>query len=191
MKDILQAIQAVDHVHGAFLADAGGQLIASELPPVFDEAMLKRASEIAGRCITGLETAGAVDDIDLVFDRARLVIKHLGTANLFTLCDPEINRSFLNLTVNVAAERIRQRLETPSQASPAPPARDPKERLRKALKDELGSRASKALDILGATGDTREELDQAINDIERMVRLFIDKNKAGRIAGQLRGMLAD
>jgi len=189
MKEILLSIKALDNVHGAFVTHASGQLIAREMPAVFDDSMLKNVGEVAGRCVAGLQTTDTVDELDLVFDNALLVVRNLGDATLFTLCDSEINTSFLNLTAKVAADRIKERLtDKPPEAAAARSQRD---RLRKVLTEELGAGSPKALEILGAAGDSPEEFDHAIDEIERMVRLFIDKDKAGRLAGRLRGMLAD
>ena len=189
MKEILQSVQAIDNVHGAFVSHVNGQLIAREMPSVFDDKMLKNVGEVVGRCVAGLRITGSVEELDFVFDNALLVVRNVGDANLLTLCSPDINTSFLNLTANVAAERLKERLaERPKADANRAGLR---ERLQRLLTEELGTGSPKALEILAAAGDTPAELDHAIDEIERMVRLFIDKNKAGRLAGRMRGMMSD
>ena len=54
---------------------------------------------------------------------------------------------------------------------------------------ELGGHAAQALEILAAAGDRPADLAKAIDDVEKLTRLFISKKQAEALGRQLRETL--
>lgn len=177
MKEIIADVTALDGVHGAFVCGDNGVVLSRQLPNVFDDSMLQAVGKITGRALAGLETEGEVKELDLVYADLRMLVKNFGKGQLFVLCQPEVNVSFLNLTANVAAKKLGQSVgDGPSVSATAPPSK--KVRLRELVDRELRDQASKALEILDKADDDRASLLRATKEIERMTRLFISKRKA-------------
>ncbi len=114
MEDILKDISAVVGVTGCFIVNGKGQMSASALPDLFDESILSTVSRTMAQTIAGLATARRrkIGDIDLVYDQGRFIAKNLGEGCLCILCVRHINVSLLNLTANVAAQKLLQLIKT-------------------------------------------------------------------------------
>ena len=177
MKEIIADVTALNGVHGAFVCGDNGVVLARALPQAFDDSMLQSVGQVTGRALAGLETTGEVNDLDLVYSNVRVLVKNYGAGQLFVLCQPEVNVSFLNLTANVVAQKLRKSNEGGGPAAAAAPA-SKKERIGRLVDDELGDQAGKARDILNNAGEDRASLLKASGEIERMTRLFISKKKA-------------
>jgi predicted regulator of Ras-like GTPase activity (Roadblock/LC7/MglB family) len=119
MEDILRDINAVVGVTGSFVCDDDGRVLARALPDVFDADMLSPVGRTMAQTIAGLETSNRrkVGDIDLLYEQGRLVVKNLSEGCLCVLCVRRINVPLLNLTANVAAKKLSERLK---EARPAP-----------------------------------------------------------------------
>jgi len=113
MDRILQDVNGVVGVTGSFVCDGEGKVLAQALPSVFDEATLSTVARIATQTIGGLETARRrkVTDLDLVYGDGRLVVKNLRSGCLCILCVRNINVPLLNLTANLAARKLSERLK--------------------------------------------------------------------------------
>jgi len=113
MDRILQDINRVVGVTGSFVCDGEGMVLARALPSVFDGATLSTVARIAAQTIAGLETARRrkVTDLDLVYGDGRLVVKNLGNGCLCILCVRNINVPLLNLTANLAARKLSERIK--------------------------------------------------------------------------------
>lgn len=192
MIDTLQEISAVKGVSGVFVCDAEGALLARVLPRTFDAAALERIGRLGARTFDSLQAAGVVGDVDLLYGESRLILKNLGKGILYILCAPQINPAFLNLTANVGVRKIQQSLEKkelprPQAASPPPKV----EKLKGVIVSVLGSQGAKALDILSAAGKTPADLLKALDEIEKMTRLFISKKKADELGSKMRDIIAE
>lgn len=55
----------------------------------------------------------------------------------------------------------------------------------------LGKQSAKALDILAGTGNAPADLTKAVNEIEKMTRLFISKKTAEELGSRMRGILSE
>ncbi|HAL60977.1 MAG TPA: hypothetical protein DCP08_01040 [Chloroflexi bacterium] len=113
MDRILQDVNGVVGVTGSFACDGEGEVLARALPSVFDGATLSTVARIAAQTVAGLETARRrkVTDMDLVYGDGRLVVKNLGNGYLCILCVRNINVPLLNLTANLAARKLSERLK--------------------------------------------------------------------------------
>jgi predicted regulator of Ras-like GTPase activity (Roadblock/LC7/MglB family) len=119
MEDILRDINAVVGVTGSFVCDDDGRVLAQALPDIFDAALLSPVGRTLAQTIAGLETSNRrkVGDIDLLYNQGRLIVKNLGEGCLCVLCVRRINVPLLNLTANVAAKKLSERLR---EARPVP-----------------------------------------------------------------------
>lgn len=113
MDRILEDVCQVVGVTGAFVSDGEGKVLARALPSVFDGATLSTVARVAAQTIAGLETARRrkVTDLDLVYGDGRLVVKNLGNGCLCILCVRSINVPLLNLTANLAARKLSERIK--------------------------------------------------------------------------------
>jgi predicted regulator of Ras-like GTPase activity (Roadblock/LC7/MglB family) len=121
MKSILKDINAVVGVTGSFVCDGEGQIVAKLIPGVFDENLLSPVGRTMAQTIAGLKIAQRcrIGDIDLVYDEGRLIVKSVDEGCLCILCVRRVNTPLLNLTVNVAAKKLAEKLKEPK---PVPPA---------------------------------------------------------------------
>lgn len=113
MDRILQDVNGVVGVTGSFVCDGEGKVLAQALPSVFDGATLSTVARIAAQTLAGLETARRrkVTDLDLVYGDGRLVVKNLKNGCLCILCVRNINVPLLNLTANLAARKLSERIK--------------------------------------------------------------------------------
>lgn len=190
MKEIIADVTALNGVHGAFVCGENGVVLSRQLPQVFDDSMLQAVGQVTGRALAGLETAGEVNELDLVYSDVRMLVKNFGKGQLFVLCQPEVNVSFLNLTANVVAQKLRQSTQDGSASAAAAPATK-KARLRELVDRELGDHASKAHDILDKSGEERADLLKAAKEIERMTRLFISRKKASDLSISMQAIIVE
>jgi hypothetical protein len=65
-----------------------------------------------------------VQDIDLLYESGRLVVKNLGDGCLVIQCSQSINVPLLNLTANVVARKLQERIKGKAPAA-APEAAAP------------------------------------------------------------------
>jgi predicted hydrocarbon binding protein/predicted regulator of Ras-like GTPase activity (Roadblock/LC7/MglB family) len=110
MEHVLRDIGAVAGVAGCFVCDAEGQILASTLPEVFEESVLASVSRTIAQTTAGLFVARRrkVNEIDLVFNEGRVVIKPLREGCLCVLCERNMNVPLLNLTADVAAKKLTE-----------------------------------------------------------------------------------
>jgi len=180
MENILKDINAVVGVTGSFICDGDGQMIARALPSVFDETMLLPVGRTMSQTIAGLKTARRrkASELDLVYRDGRLVVKNLRGGCLCILCTPTINIPLLNLTANVAARKLAERLKAlekeqadePEAKAPPEPILDAEflDKLKQELTREIGPIAALILDEKVADlGDAG-----ASNPRERMSKLI-------------------
>jgi predicted regulator of Ras-like GTPase activity (Roadblock/LC7/MglB family) len=112
MENILKDINAVVGVTGCFICSDQGQVLASALPELFDGTILSTVGRIMTQTMAGLATARRrkVGDIDLIYNQGRLIAKDLGEGCLCILCVRNINVPLLNLTANLAARKLREKM---------------------------------------------------------------------------------
>jgi predicted regulator of Ras-like GTPase activity (Roadblock/LC7/MglB family) len=121
VEQLLADINAVAGVKGSFVCDSHGALVAQALPLPFDESSLLPAARTLLQTIDGLETTRRrkVQQLDIVFHDARMVVKNLRVGCLYVLCTRNINVPLLDLTANLAAKRLSEMLR--EAAGPAMP----------------------------------------------------------------------
>jgi len=108
MEAILKSINAVTGVKGCFICDGDGQVLASALPDFFDESNLSIVGRTMTQTIAGFKIIHRrkVGDIEMVYDKSRLITKSLAEGCLCILTVRNISVPLLNLTANIAAKKL-------------------------------------------------------------------------------------
>jgi predicted regulator of Ras-like GTPase activity (Roadblock/LC7/MglB family) len=124
----LQDLAGVVGVYGACVVNGDGKILASNLAPEIPAASIETVGRTFTRTLEALRVARRrkVQDVDLLYEGGRLVVKNLGEGCLIIYCTPGINVPLLNLTANVVARKIQERMKakTPT-AVEAPPVAAP------------------------------------------------------------------
>ena len=123
MEDTLKDINAVSGVTGCFVCGREGQVLASALPSVFDEAILAAVGRIVAQAVAGLGTArrGKVAEIDLVYGQYRLITKNLRAGSLCIVCVRNVNLPLLHVASSSTARQLAAGLKASAQAKPLGP----------------------------------------------------------------------
>jgi len=199
----LSQLAAVPGVVGSLVFDAGGAVAFASFPPVFDVGGLRElAGRLAGDGYFQEWMAGDQAVLDIQLGDGHVVVRALEGAWLLVLCTLQVNAQLLSMSLTQVVRRLRLGAEpgqgitgerplaaAPPAAVAAPPAPSALERLRALVSVELGPQAPQALEMLAAAGPTRKELEQAVADVERMIRMFISKKKAEELGRKMAGVL--
>lgn len=185
----LQQLGAVPGVVGSLVFDAGGQVIASAFPPVFDAGGLRGLAERLGADGYFQEwMAGEDGALDLRYLDGNVAVRTVDRSWLLVLYTAQANTQLLSMSVTQVVRRLRAAGPLRQPEAPAAPA-TPLDRLRTAVSAELGEHAAQALEILNAAGASPKDLLQAVADVEKLTRMFIDKKKADVVGRRLRAIL--
>lgn len=108
MEEILKDITAVVGVTGCFVCDSEGRILASDMPHLFDDALLSSVGQTATQTMAGLAAARRrkVGELDLLYPEGRVVVKNLRDGCLCILCVRNINVPLLNLAAKAAVRKL-------------------------------------------------------------------------------------
>jgi hypothetical protein len=131
MEDSLRTLRDIDGVLGSFLVDDDGQLLARDMPGIFDEQALRAASQRLSQMRAAFETDGqSFQGCTARFGAHMLVLRAAAKRTLCVLCPVGTNMTTLQMGLNLVSRRAQdlpQRESRPpgaaSQVSlaPAPP----------------------------------------------------------------------
>jgi len=127
MDSILKDINAVPGVTGCYVCDGEGHILGSAMPAHFDQSTLATIGRTIVQTVSGLESLRRrkVGDLVFVFQQGSVIVKNLGESCLFILCSRNINVPLLNLTANLVAKKLTERLKAvapPPAAAQVPQA---------------------------------------------------------------------
>jgi len=109
MQSIMLGLKTVPGVMGGMLSDEQGNVLAHSFPPLFDQGMLKGATELLLDNTVGLQEAtGGVKLFDIRFELGRIIIKTLPRMFLVILCQPVVNVQLLFISINVAIKKLEK-----------------------------------------------------------------------------------
>jgi predicted regulator of Ras-like GTPase activity (Roadblock/LC7/MglB family) len=110
MDNILKEITSVVGVEGCYLCNEEGHLLSSRMPDQYSRDDLGSIGRIISQTISGLSLARRrkVWEVDLVFDRTRLLAKNTGEGCLLIFGTPDMNIHLLNLTADLAVKKIKE-----------------------------------------------------------------------------------
>jgi predicted regulator of Ras-like GTPase activity (Roadblock/LC7/MglB family) len=119
MEAILKEINAVVGVTGTFVCAPDGCILAKSMPENFDASQLELAARVAGQTFQALDSTGQrVNEVDLSYEKGRLILKNLRSGILAILCARTINLPLLNLTANVAVKKLTAKLKLNKPVTP-------------------------------------------------------------------------
>ncbi len=198
VERMLHDINAVVGVTGSFVCNGEGQVLASALPALFDEAILSSVSRTTAQTMAGLATTRRrkVGDIDLVYSQGRLIVKNLGEGCLCILCVRHINVPLLNLTANVAVKKLSSLLkageiEAEKGVEVQPP---PIAKLRQIAQEVLGETGgvlfNSELAKAGLAEEvSREELANVLPAVGNAAAVFIGSTRATKMIELMQALL--
>jgi predicted regulator of Ras-like GTPase activity (Roadblock/LC7/MglB family) len=120
----LVTLRDVAGVNGSFLVGTEGQLLARDLPPLFDDAVL---GEVGGRLVRLNDTFASIgQDADvcvLRFSEFKLYVKAMPRSILCVLTTAAVNMPALKMASNLVARRVFPEVDrlalAPAAAGPA------------------------------------------------------------------------
>jgi hypothetical protein len=122
MENALRSLRDIDGVVGSFLLDQHGELVARDMPGIFDEGTLRSASRRLGQLRAAFEANGyAFDGCSARFGVHLVVLRAAARRTLCVVCPVGTNLSTLQMGLNLVARRAQ---ELPDRAS-SPPALRP------------------------------------------------------------------
>lgn len=123
MEASLTSLFELEGVRGAFVFDQKGQVIRAKTHPIYDQDLLRKASQSLEKSIESLQTHhGDWDSILVHYAEGKLILRNLGPMALAVIADASINLAFVNVAVNVAVKKLVQIIETKGADIAAAPA---------------------------------------------------------------------
>lgn len=196
IDESLSSIAGIEGVAGVVAFSAAGAVIGAQPAGLFDAEALGRVgrslAELSGD-LELLEPLG-VRALDLDYRDARLLLQPLRAGVLGVLCAPGCNPALVRLRLRLAARALETELNEPPQPQPVPsgsaPVHSATERLTAIVRDQLGAKATRALELLEAAAEDPAALEAAIGQIGRFTRLFVSSERAAELERALVEALA-
>jgi predicted regulator of Ras-like GTPase activity (Roadblock/LC7/MglB family) len=189
----LDQLAASPGVVGSLIFEKGGDVLADAFPPVFDRsALASLAAQLSSDAYFAGWLGGQKGALSLDFVDGHVEVRYLADAWLLVLCTPQVNPQLLAMSLTQAVRRLRApgaTTRTGERPLPPPPARTTLDRLRELARSELGGHADKAIEILSAAGPGKGDQLAAVGEVEKLVRLFIDKKMAEAIGRRMRAIV--
>ena len=122
----LTALRDIEGVLGSFLLDADGQVLARDLPPLFDADALSKASVHLARLRAALEVQGNTFESCVArFGPHLVLLRAAQTQTLCVLCPRGTNMPAVHMSSTLIARRIGAPAGRVSSPSLPPPPLDP------------------------------------------------------------------
>lgn len=195
IDESLSSIAGIEGVAGVVAFSAAGDVIGAQPAGLFDPEALGRVgrslAELSGD-LELLEPLG-VRALDLEYRDARLLLQPLRSGALGVVCAPGCNPALVRLRLRLAARALETELNessAPPRSSASPPPVSATGRLTAIVRDRLGSKATRALELLEAAAEDPAALEVAIGQIGRFTRLFVSSERAAELERALLEALA-
>lgn len=160
MNNLLSEITALPKILGCFVFSSAQGVTGSNMPPIFANNAIKVMGTLLARSKQMSVMAKLnLDSIDIRYNESMLVAKPLNKDTvLVMICEPGVNKSLLNMSVNMLMDDLKGFLSTTRKpvasggASPAAkPQSDPAIRpilakIKEALADAIGPIAQPVLE---------------------------------------------
>ncbi len=188
VQGFLNQLVTLVGVQGAFTFDHQGSIRLYSTPM---KISLDQGVALAGtlsRTLTGLSTVHASDllDLDLVYQEGRLIIKGFRGGGLCIICDRQANYSLINNTLEQRIDSLRAEQPQPAVEENA----QIQDQLIAVAEELLGDYAPKVIPILENAGTDSAKLEAAVQQAEKMTRMFISKEQAGEMAQRMRALIS-
>lgn len=189
LDEALAGLAALDGVAGAVVCRDDGSVAGSAPAGLLAREPLERTAAAIARLRADLAALPglAPTAIDLACSEGRLFLLPVGGGVVGLLCVAGTNPALLRLRSRLALRTIEGELARPTRAERAPLPR----RLAGRIERVLGAQATRPLALLGAAGDDPARLAEAVTQIARFTRLFVDAEIATALESELRRELAN
>ena len=120
MQTILQGLRDLDGVHGTFVADATGQVLAFNAESIYDASLLQQVSKAIATAIDSVKLLEEHwDTITAQFAEGRVLVRSIPnvgrsksqTLTLSLIADTRLNPSFATVAIRVAIAKIKSLIE--------------------------------------------------------------------------------
>jgi hypothetical protein len=110
MDQLLQEITMLPGVLGCFVFNAKQGVLGSKMPPIFKENNLQTVGSLLTRTVQiGDMAMLVVKEIEMQYNESLLIIKLLPReAMLIIICEPNANKSLINMTIGMLAKDIAE-----------------------------------------------------------------------------------
>jgi predicted regulator of Ras-like GTPase activity (Roadblock/LC7/MglB family) len=188
MERLLRELTAVPGVAGGFVFDLDGSVLSTAPRALFEELSTQQAARDLVAALAMLQSLGADagSELDLRFERGRLLLRRAPGAGLALLCVPDVDLPLLGLRAGLALKGIARQLDERRRARPGPELR---ERLERELCAALGARAERPLALLRQADSSPGQLAAACTEAVRFTRLFIGQPEAQDLERRIRAAL--
>jgi predicted regulator of Ras-like GTPase activity (Roadblock/LC7/MglB family) len=106
MREKLEEINSIKGVWGYVLCDNTGKILEKEMPIVFMKHLAMMGKEVT-QVVGLLETLSkGSENLDLLFEDGRVMIRSLKNFTLVVFCDPNVDIPMLRLKTNVVVSEI-------------------------------------------------------------------------------------
>ena len=146
MSEVLHQLAGVPGIVGTLVYGAGGEVVDSEFPAIFDTAVLREVSALlADDAVVLTQLAGESAFLDLRYRGGRVIVRPFQAGAFVVLCTTGINLQLLHLTLTQAARKLgRSPVEPPAADQkmpvvPAIPGLGPiRSKLKRAVVSQIG-----------------------------------------------------
>jgi hypothetical protein len=106
MKEKLKEINSIKGVWGYFVCDNTGKILEREMPVVFMKHLGMMGKEVTQ--VVGLleSLRRSPENLDLLFEDGRVMIRDLRNCTLVIFCDPNVDIPMLGSKINVVISEI-------------------------------------------------------------------------------------
>lgn len=185
---VLAEIAGFSGVECAFVCDAGGRVLAARPELRKSSPEIAEAGRVALATFSSLSALGeSPEELDLSFEKGRVIVRSAGPlASLAVVCQPSVNSLMLRLRTVAAVAAIAAAMEEARRETASPRLGA---RVKATLEAALGEKAGKFAALASAAGESPEKLAAAGSEAVRFAKLFLGKEKAEALRGQLRSLL--
>lgn len=123
MDQLLQEITMLPGVLGCFVFNAKQGILGSKMPPIFKENNLQTVGSLITRTVQiGNMAMLLLKEIEMQYNESLLIIKLLPKETLLIIiCEPNANKSLINMTTGMLAKDIAEVLSQSSISRPVNP----------------------------------------------------------------------
>jgi hypothetical protein len=126
MRETLEDLGRIPGVVGSLACGPGGELLACEFPPLFEQSTLRQVAAMLGGDVGLDELVGPGGSLDLGYTGGRAVVKPFRNGTLFVLCTPSINPLLLGMSLEHASRRLEKVGGPQAKPPPLPAAKAPR-----------------------------------------------------------------
>jgi hypothetical protein len=191
LHNVVRELSTLIGFRAAFASSPSGDLIASENSGPLVDSELAMVARVVAHALDGVTTTLREEEVELelVYQDGRLLAKGFPGLFLCMISDRDVNPPYMYMAMDRATSYLEEspRLR-PATAKPTDVWQEADE-MKRIAKSALGEHSAKVLQIIDRSSSSEAELLLACDEIERVIRLFIDSENASSLAEELRKVI--